>query len=68
MIYKEIFSNFVIDAPRPPQAPSGSRQGTEKAFMRAHLAAKVSPGVNAGRGLKLWRRGAHWPCAFFARR
>jgi hypothetical protein len=40
MIFIEIFSNFIFDAPLSPQAPSSSRQSVKKSFARAYLAAK----------------------------
>jgi hypothetical protein len=40
MIYKNIFMNFVFDAPLSPQASRGSRQSAKKYSARAYLAAK----------------------------
>ena len=52
MIDMEIFRSLVWGGPLSQPAFSGSRLSVKNSFVRAHLVAKDSPGIYAGRGLK----------------
>ena len=67
MIDMEIFRSLVWGGPLSQPAFSGSRLSVKNSFVRAHLVAKDSPGIYAGRGLKQRRGHAQTAYLEFAR-